>query len=242
MNNAGTVFETIPFQVYDDSVITAVYLHESRKYRRLVSEIYSITPESLGIEPNTERGLPGEKQYLESGWCHTMLSRYFFTGAIFCRREDVRVAELCSGLGWGAYILSHYAAHVFCLELCAESLAVAARTWPAGNLTWKAGNALAACDVLLPKSFDIVSAMEVIEHFSVSDGLLLLQNVAALLRPGGMFVASSYYPDHQEEAAHVCAKNPHHLHIFTKKELASLSAGMFRKRMFFGSRLFVAVK
>jgi len=58
------------------------------------------------------------------------------------------------------------------------------------------GDALAPGSAGLAEgSFYEVTAMEAIEHFSRTDGRRLVAQAAAMLKPGGVFIATSAFPD-----------------------------------------------
>lgn len=59
-----------------------------------------------------------------------------------------------------------------------------------------------------------------------------------LLRPGGMLVGSSYFPDTKEQADANLAENPFHLHICTKGEMEKMLKKRFNKYHIYNNRLF----
>ncbi|KAF5050111.1 2,3,4,5-tetrahydropyridine-2,6-dicarboxylate N-acetyltransferase [anaerobic digester metagenome] len=201
--------------------IERVYNREAWLLRDTLDTLLRVTPEEMGFEPDDERALPGEERFRSIGWHHKMLGRYLFSGSVFCRKA--RVLDLCSGIGWGSWLLARYASEVVALELDAATLARANSFWKQDNVRWLQGNALdPGASGLERGSFDVVTAMEAIEHFSSADGKLLVAQAAAMLKFGGIFIATSTFPDTREEADTLCATNPHHLYILTNGEMKAL--------------------
>ena len=209
------------------------------KFPDLVARVCATKPADFGLNSDEERGMPGEKHYTESGWSRKMLGRYFAAGFL-C--QNAGVLDLCSGLGWGAYILSHFTDNVSCLELNEEIVAKAAGVWQRENMKWHTGNAL-ECDTLFHSGqFSAVTFMESIEHFSCEDGFTMLRKIHSILKDGGILIASSYFPSGREEADLICAKNKHHLYIFTEQEVMAYCKHLFRKTFIANKMLLVAVK
>ena len=226
------------YESYSD--VERVYRQECKLHFKLVDELLRTTSEDFDLVEDGERALPGDPRYAKSGWCHKMLARYFFTGSVFC--HDKHVLDACSGLGWGAKILSNYAASVTCIEQDAEISAKAAAFWKSSNISWVNCDALNLDQCLLPASFDVVTAMEAIEHFNKKDGYRLLEQGHSVLKDGGYLVASSYFPISRSEADICCAKNPFHLYIYTKDEILSFCSSIFSEVKLIGNLLLICKK
>ena len=98
-------------------VLDAVYARERKLHEKLVQEIIA-----LGGGEEEERSLPGNPEFLASGYSERMLERYFAAGAVYCRGKDV--LDTCSGVGWGTRILAEYAREVCAVEI--DSVAISA--------------------------------------------------------------------------------------------------------------------
>lgn len=221
--------------------IERVYEREARLLHDTLETLLNVTPEDVGLDPNDERALPGEERFRSIGWHHKMLARYLFSGSVFCR--NARIMDLCSGIGWGSWLLSRYAREVVALELDAEALSRAKSLWEQDNIHWLQGDALAPHTSGLEEgSFDVVTAMEAIEHFSFADGQLLVAKAAAMLKRGGIFIATSSFPDTREEADTVCAMNPNHLYIVTSGEMKALMARHFSEFTLIDNMFVIAKK
>ena len=226
------------YECYAD--VERVYRRERRLYSEFMHAICSVTAEDFGLSEDEERALPGDARYQASGWFHRMLARYFFAGSVFCRQQNV--LDVCSGLGWGGHILTRYAHSVTCLERDITVISKAANFWNNPKIIWKNCDALALDTHLPPASFDVVTAMEAIEHFNVEDGYCLVQQIHNALKKGGYLVASSIFPDSREEAQALCAKNPFHLYIYTEKEILSFCAALFSEAKIIDNMLLICRK
>lgn len=179
-------------------------------------------------------GLPGNPEFVKSGWSKMMLLRYALA-MHYCREK--KVLDSCSGLGWGSYLLDDICSELACLEMDSESIKAAKKLWP-----YKRAGIVKGSVLNMPftdQSFDVVTAMESIEHFTVKDTKKYLIEINRVLKFGGRLIGSSYFPDTEEEAEKVCSRNKCHLHIYTKYELKELLKGRgFEKVVVFSNQLF----
>ena len=186
-----------------------------------------------------ERGLPSEPRFFSTGYHRMMLGRYLFAGSQFCRGMDV--LDSCSGLGWGSFLTAHYAARVTAFDIDAEVVAFCERAWPAENIRWVCGDALSP-RFLDTECFDVVLAMETVEHFEEIDAERYVSLVEQRLKTGGVFIGTSTFPQTREEAREIAARNPHHPHIFTAGEFQDLLRRHFSRAAIVGGWMFIAFK
>ncbi len=187
--------------------------------RSRVDTVLSLRPEDLGLSAgeDDERGLPGNREFMESGWYKHMLCRYLLA---MDWSAGKRVLDSCSGLGWGSYLVAGAARQVVGVDRDAEAIDFCRRRWTDDNLEFVEGSVLA-----LPfedESFDVVMCMEAIEHFSVEDGRRYLAELRRVCRPGGVLVGSSAFPKTRTAADELCAKNEFHLYVYTRAEMQQL--------------------
>lgn len=84
--------------------------------------------------------------------------------------------------------------------------------------------------------------METIEHFSAQDGALYIAAIASVLRPGGVFIGTSAFPESAQEALALQELNPYHPHIFTHNEMLGLLKQHFNRAVIIGNWMFIAIK
>ena len=171
-------------------------------------------PRLKGVLTEDERALPSDPAFQATGYYRTMFIRY---GVAMHYARGKRVLDTCSGLGWGAYLLESAAEELVCLEI--DNLAVdAARIlWPYERTALEKGSVLSIPHE--PGSFDVVTAMESIEHFTLENARTYVAEMRRVLRPGGLLVGSTPLPTTQSEVEKEKRKNPFHLHVFTPPEL-----------------------
>jgi ubiquinone/menaquinone biosynthesis C-methylase UbiE len=151
------------------------------------------------------------------------------------------VLDSCSGIGWGSYLIDGVASQVLAVDIDARTIEVARTLWPTRATHWLEGSALGLA--LASGTVDIALAMESIEHFSIADIELYLDELWRVLKPGGRLLGSSAFPETREEADLACARNPFHLHICTRNEFSGLLARRFQHyRIFWNSVFFEAEK
>lgn len=199
-----------------------------------VNEVLKCNKEKIGDIYSEERSLPGEDRFQKSGWWRIMFLRY---GLAMFFAENKTVLDTCSGLGWGAFLLDGVAKNVTCIELDEKSVLAAKRLWPTNKTSYQIGSVL---KMPLPsESYDVVTAMESIEHFTLLDLKIYLKEIHRVLKSGGFLVGSSAFPDAREDADSLCSKNKHHLYICTKKEIINILGELkFKKIKVFGNRIF----
>lgn len=170
------------------------------------------------------RALPGRSDFLESGWAKIMLTRYAL-GMHYSKGK--LVLDSCSGLGWGSYLVDSVARHVIAVDVDRATLECAHSLWPSHVTDYVQASVLSLC--LESAGVDVALAMESIEHFRLQDIHVYLDELKRVLRPGGMLIGSSAFPETRKEAQALCARNPHHLHICTKSELMEMLQRRFRR-------------
>lgn len=187
--------------------------------RGRIEAVLQLRPEDLGLSAgeDDERGLPGDRQFMESGWYRHMLCRYLLA---LEWASGKRVLDSCSGLGWGGFLVAGKARQVVGVDRDVEAVGFCRRRWTEENMEFVEGSVLA-----LPfenESFDVVMCMEAIEHFSVEDGERYLAELRRVCRPGGVLVGSSAFPRNRGAADELCSKNEYHLHVYTRAEMRSV--------------------
>ena len=177
---------------------TGIYNRDPEEYRKLVEELYAQFP------PIT---LPPEYAYFfERDLLRLLirLARYKFV-ARQLRKTD-RVLEVGSGSGVGAMFLSQYCEHVTGLELKTTELQAARSINRRPNVDFLGDNLFAYTPT---RPFDVVVALDVIEHFSEQEGDRLLRVMARHLAPTGMLIIGSpslyswQYQSPLSQASHV---------------------------------------
>jgi O-antigen biosynthesis protein len=120
-----------------------------------------------------------------------------------------RVLDVACGEGYGSAMLAPSAEYVVGVDISAEAVAHAVTTYrDLGNLRFETASAtsLPADD----ESLDVVVSFETIEHLTEADQTRFVREVHRVLRPDGLFVAST--PNAKNYAGTLDVPNPFHLH------------------------------
>jgi len=153
----------------------------------------------------------------------------------WCRDKDV--LDVASGEGYGTALLAQVARRAVGVEIASGAVDHANNAYGANNLKFLVGDARS-----LPSpdaTFDVVTSFETIEHFGEQQ--LFLSEVRRVLRPGGLFIAST--PDRDNYSPAESAANPFHVRELTQEEFESLLRSYFAEvalllqRPIFGSVL-----
>lgn len=206
-----------------------------------VREVMELGKEKLdkALLGDGERGLPSEPRFHETGYSRMMLARYLVPGALLCR--GLEVLDAGCGLGWGAYLLSRFAARVTAFDRDPAVVEFARSHWPADNIEWLAADALDE-HLLAGRHFDAVTTMETVEHFSPPEAERFLALLASRLKAGGLLAGTSGFPKTREEAERLQAQNPHHAGIFTEEEFLALLRRHFSRAAVIGGWMFLAIR
>jgi 2-polyprenyl-3-methyl-5-hydroxy-6-metoxy-1,4-benzoquinol methylase len=186
-----------------------------------------------------ERAWPGESRFMQNGYYRMMIGRYVFAGSQFCRGADV--LETGCGLGWGAYLVAHYAQKVTAVDIDTQVINDCVQRWQASNVDWLQGD-IRHIHEIVQQTYDVCLAMETIEHFSQEDAESYIASVAKCLCAGGVFIGTSVFPETEAEAELLRQKNPFHPHIFTHNEMITLLSRHFNRASIIGNWMFIAVK
>lgn len=201
---------------------SGIYNRDPEEYRRLVEELYAQFP------PIT---LPPEYAYFfERDLLRLLirLARYKFV-ARQLRKTD-RVMEVGSGSGVGAMFLSQYCEHVTGLELKSTELQEAHSMNRRPNVTFVGENLFKYAPA---RPFDVVVALDVIEHFPEPEGDRLMSVMASHVAPSGMLIIGSpslhswQYQSPLSQASHLKCYDQEELQALVDRHCArTLAFGM----------------
>ena len=127
-----------------------------------------------------------------------------------------RALDIACGVGYGTRLLSDENPGLSsCLgvDLSPDAVRYAETRYAGSGVSFTQGDALEFRDA---EGFDTIISLETIEH--VSDPQRLIDNLAQMLRPGGVLVASVPTTPSVDI-------NPHHLHDFTERSFRRMVRG-----------------
>jgi len=188
---------------------------------------------SSPLEFTGERFLPGVAGEI----AHEHWHRYAFARSYTAGK---RVADVACGEGYGSALLAGVAASVVGIDLAAEAIDHARRSYSAvPNLRFESGSAIAL--PLADASLDVVVSFETIEHLPREDQPRMLAEFARVLTKDGLVILSAPNPVEYSTARNY--RNPFHQHEPDRGELAALlevafpTQRWFRQRRYFGSTI-----
>jgi len=153
-----------------------------------------------------ERVVPG---LVEAQLWNEHISRYRYA-ALFAKSK--RVLDVGCGAGYGTDLLGAEAENAIGFDNSLESVRYASSQFV--NATFLVGS---ADSFPVPgNAFELVTAFEVIEH--IPEWERMLQEVARVLRPEGVFLVSTPNKTYYGEARQEVGPNPFHVHEFEYEE------------------------
>ncbi len=153
----------------------------------------------LGLEQTGERLIPGLTDY---SLYIPHMKRYLLAEKF---ADGARVLDAGCGTGYGSKRLVQVAERVDAVDLNAETIAFAKRTYADDRITWTVGD-VRKLDVEAG-AYDLVTSFEVIEHLSEADISVYLDGLCRALKPGGVALISTPNKKVAEKW-----ENPHHQH------------------------------
>ena len=143
-----------------------------------------------------------------------------------------RLLEIGCGSGYGAFYLAHVAREVTAIDLETERIAQARRLFQRSNLRYliAQGARLDAPD----QSFECVGAFQVIEHVPVAELPQFLNEIARVLTPDGVFVASTLNVEYNRKGNPNYEKASFHVQEFTAEAFRALLTSVFPRVELFG--------
>ncbi|RJR15639.1 class I SAM-dependent methyltransferase [Candidatus Microgenomates bacterium] len=156
------------------------------------------------------------------------LHRYFFARNLV---KNKTLLDLGCGDGYGAMILARRAKKVTGIDIDKKTIDKASKKYRAANIDFKV---IPAQKInTLKKTFDIVTAFELIEHLSQDDQQKCIEQIKSVLKTDGLLLISTPI---KEEFMGI--NNPFHLHEFENREFKDFIQNSFHHCVFFGQRIY----
>jgi len=154
------------------------------------------------------------------------LARYKFVARQL--RHFDEVLEVGCGSGLGAIFLSQHCARVVGLDIKADEIQEARSINRRENVTFQCGDLF---DMAQPLQFDVVVALDVIEHMPEEQGRRLLKQMAARTRPTGMTIVGT--PSLYSLPYQGALSRASHVKCYDQQELVALFDECFGRTLSF---------
>jgi 2-polyprenyl-3-methyl-5-hydroxy-6-metoxy-1,4-benzoquinol methylase len=200
---------------------TGKYNKNQKRYHNLVTEIYQNYPQGVT--------LPAEyAHYLKSDLTTFLvrMARYKFVTRMVKAKD--RVLDVGCGSGIGSIYLGQYCQKVTGIEVKSTEIDAARVMNRRENVTF---TKIDLYDLPKDKIFDVIVAMDVIEHFSVKDGNRLIAEMVKHLMPNGLVVIgtpSIYSYPYQSKLSQAS-----HVKCYDQQELVGLVDQYLRRTIVF---------
>jgi SAM-dependent methyltransferase len=185
------------------------YNADPQRYQQLVDQLYADNPTIT---------LPSEyASFIQKDQVRLLirLARYKFVARMIKKTD--RVLEVGSGSGLGSIFIGQHCAHVTGIDVKTTEVDEARSINRRDNVDFRVTD-LADLDAAQP--FDVVFALDVIEHMPIEQGHQLVASMTRLLKPTGMLVIgtpSIYSYEYQSPLSRAS-----HVKCYDQKELVEL--------------------
>ncbi|MEW6008113.1 MAG: class I SAM-dependent methyltransferase [Candidatus Omnitrophota bacterium] len=169
-----------------------------------------------------ERADPDSAKWKASPWQNVFKERIEFV-----RQEvsDKIVLDNCCGVGWGTYKLAEVAKYVVGIDYSPEAINIANVKYLRANIRYLVMDALSL--QFDDYYFDVVSAIEALEHFSYDDGIQFLREAKRVTKIGGKLIGSTPAVNVRESVKYLMEKNKYHLCLYSYSMLAEILDKVF---------------
>jgi len=157
------------------------------------------------------------------------LHRYAITEAFINQKY---VLDIASGEGYGSYLMSRWAKHVYGVDIDLDSIKEAEEKYIKSNLKFIVGSAEKL--PLERDSIDVVVSFETIEHHNKHDEML--EEVKRVLKPNGVLIISS--PDKEFYSDKIGYTNQFHVKELYFNEFKDLVKSYFSYTDFYFQKAF----
>lgn len=168
-----------------------------------------------------EYALPTDPKYRDSGFYKLFVERHELAQQLV---SGYRVLDTCCATGWGTHhFIASKASWVCGIDVSSDAL----QTY---RLHTK-GLPLAQMDALRlaypDRAFDVVLALESIEHFTQQDSQKYVAELCRVTRPGGVLLGTTPLCPDASLIPAFQAQNQFHLYAYTRPDLHRLLKGSF---------------
>ena len=188
------------------------------------------------MDPTGERYIP---ETMEGRIKVDHLNRYYFAANI-ADLSSKTILDIASGSGYGSYIISEHAEHVYGVDISQEAIEYSQEHYNKTNLTFIQGD---ACKIpLKDRTIDMVISFETIEHTDAQE--TMISEIKRVLKPDGFLIISS--PNKKTYSDEPNYHNPFHKKELYTNELVELlhrefkSVILFEQNYHIGSTIYPA--
>lgn len=203
------------------TIDTGIYNKEPESYKKAITDLYSKYSDGITLPPEYAFFIQENTMQLL-----IRLARYKFIARLLKKTDHV--LEIGSGSGMGSIFLAQHCAHVTGLEVKTTEVEEARSMNIRDNVEFMVTDFFKLEE---SKKYDVIVALDVIEHLSVEDGNNLISSMTRHVNNAGMIVIgtpSIYSYEYQGDLSRAS-----HVKCYDQQELLSLVDNYFGRTVAF---------
>lgn len=201
--------ENTPETLVEDLDV-GTYHYDKKLFKKLMAGLYTKYPEGVTLPPEYA-------DHVENNALRILirLARYKFVARLVKKTD--RILEVGCGSGLGCIFLGQHSAHVTGIDANSTEIKEAKKINRRSNVTFEVQDLFA---VKADRKFDVIVALDVIEHMTKRDAHKFLSAMISHLQPSGMLVIGT--PSIYSYKYQGTLSRASHVHCYDQQELLDL--------------------
>lgn len=198
------------FVKVEADIDTGTYHHDKELFRKLIKDLYDKYPKGVTLPPEYA-------EHFENNLLRVLirLARYKFVARLVKKTDTV--LEVGCGSGVGCVFLAQHAAHVTGIDCNRTEIQEARKINRRSNVSFHVQDLFQMPEA---EKFDVVTALDVIEHMPKRVGHQLVSAMARHLKPTGMLVIGT--PSVHSYKYQGALSRASHIKCYDQEELVEL--------------------
>lgn len=197
-------------EVLMEDLDVGTYHYDKKLFKKLMTELYTKYPEGVTLPPEYADQVENNALRIL-----TRFARYKFAARLVKKKD--RILEIGCGSGLGCIFLGQHSSHVTGIDANSTEIKEAEKINRRRNVTFEVQDLFA---LEVNRKFDVIVALDVIEHMNKRDAHKFLSAIMSHLQPNGMLVLGT--PSIYSYKYQGALSRASHIHCYDQQELLDL--------------------